>query len=35
MLDGLMAVQVRPGATESVKLTVPVNPFSAVMVIVD
>jgi hypothetical protein len=35
MLVGLIASQVRPDGTVSVRLTVPVNPLSAVMVIVE
>jgi hypothetical protein len=33
--DGLMVLQFSPDGTESVRLTVPVNPFRAVIVIVD
>ena len=35
MLDGAMAPQVRLAGTVSVRVTVPVNPLSAVTVIVD
>src|SRR5207247_931829 len=35
MLDGLIGLQFSPEGTESVRLTVPVNPFRAMMVIVD
>jgi hypothetical protein len=34
-LPGVIAPQVRPTGTVSVSVTVPVNPFTAVMVIVD
>jgi hypothetical protein len=35
MLVGLIAPQVRPDVTESVRLTVPVNPLTGAKVIVD
>lgn len=34
-LDGVIELQVRPEGTESVRLTVPVKPLRAVIVIVD
>ena len=35
MLDGVIAPQVRPLGTVSVRLTVPLNPFNAVTVMVE
>jgi hypothetical protein len=35
ILDGLIGLQFSPKGTESVRLTVPVNPFRAVTVMID